>query len=471
MNAKIEKRPPALFILCFLGVITYISLIFNNNLWVDEAFTACIVRRSFFDMLSATIADTLPPFYNVFAWCVTSVLGFNSVTLKLCSVIPMILLLLWLIPFKVRKHFGYFVSFFFAICVIALPHFLHYGVEIRMYSWALFASTAAGVFCYEAIITGEKASLIPFSLFTILSAATHYYALLCCAPLWVFMFVFCLKNSGQEHSGTALSLRSFILTALLTFVLYIPFMILTVLQLTGANSHFSMQKVSFKVFLADLRFPFVTNFTPLSLILLALFAFVFIVAIYAIFKGDRTLKTYFSVLYASVTYIVLLLSYIISLLRGNNFFTSRYLVPSLGLLWLGVSIGISILYEKDRRFAILIMIPLISLFVIYRQEYVSEYNPGVNAMTAYFDSHLKPGDGYVIYEDKYQIEICMRYYYPDFKKHSWENADEITGDAYYLLVPGFEEFLEEAPSQGYEAEFITDMNFDSYSFGLYKLHR
>ena len=91
MKERTFSAKMGVFILGIAGSVIYLSLIFNNNLWVDEAFTACIIRDSFTKMLRGTVSDTLPPFYNIFTWILTAVFGYSSYIMKLSSVIPMIL--------------------------------------------------------------------------------------------------------------------------------------------------------------------------------------------------------------------------------------------------------------------------------------------------------------------------------------------------------------------------------------------
>ena len=41
-----DKKTISIYFLLLFGIIIYVSLIFNDNLWVDEAFTAALVRGS-----------------------------------------------------------------------------------------------------------------------------------------------------------------------------------------------------------------------------------------------------------------------------------------------------------------------------------------------------------------------------------------------------------------------------------------
>ena len=77
-----------------LCTAVYLSLVFNDNIWLDEAFSASIIRCGYKEMLSRTIADTLPPFYNLSAWLFTHIFGFSTIGLKIFSVLPVFLLML-----------------------------------------------------------------------------------------------------------------------------------------------------------------------------------------------------------------------------------------------------------------------------------------------------------------------------------------------------------------------------------------
>gem|GEM_PF-4822277 len=457
------------FILGIAGSVIYLSLIFNNNLWVDEAFTACIIRGSFTEMLRGTVSDTLPPFYNIFTWILTAIFGYSSYIMKLSSVIPMILLLLWLSPFHISRLYGEKCAAVFNVCIICAPHLIHYGVEIRPYSWGIFFAAAAGVFALEVLVSAPSdlrknyAGLIAFSA---LSGYTHQYALIPCAFIWLALLLQALPafSGGKNFLPARLKALGILAAA------YLPMLVLTILQLRRAGSYFSMEPLSLRSFLSDLRFPYVTNITPVSLVLLLSIAILLGFCVISSFKNIRFLIPLFLML---LPYLTLAFGYLSSAAAGGNLFTSRYLVPSLGLFWLGASIAAT---DSEGLFnnvtsGLFPVIMLSSLIAIYPQEYRSEYAPGAAAMTAYFDENLSSGDGYIIYEDKYQIELCMRYYYPELKKYEWETAGECSETLWYFEVPGYENYLEEAASHGYEAERISNMSFDRYAFTLYKLRK
>lgn len=468
MKERVFSTKTSLFALGAAGSIIYLSLIFNNNLWVDEAFSACIIRGSFMQMLKGTFSDTLPPFYNIFTWLLTALFGYSPYVMKFSSALPMLLIMLWLSPFRIAGLYGDRTAAVFTIGVICAPHLLHYGVEIRPYSWGLFFASAAGVFALEILSSGFiglKKYYTGFIIFSLLSGYTHQYALIPCIFLWFFLLISAL-NSGEDKKR---ALRAWGISLIIFILLYIPMLILTFFQLKKASGYFSMEPLSLRSFMSDLRFPYVTNITPVSFLLLAAALALFILCLISTFKNIRFAIPAILIL---IPYFTLIFGYICSFISDGSIFTSRYLIPSLGLFWLGLSIAA---VDKEGFYPrcktlIFTAVMIISLIVIYPQEFKSEYASGVNKMTDYFNENLGVNDGYIIYEDKYQIELCMRYYYPSFKKYDWENADECSGKLWYFAVDGYEDYLKQAVPYGYEPEFISKMNFDRYSFDLYALN-
>ncbi|MCR4893018.1 MAG: hypothetical protein K5989_12665 [Lachnospiraceae bacterium] len=531
-----------IWLLFLLGCAAFISLIFNRNLWVDEAFTACIIRGDWPEVWQKTAADTLPPFYNLFTKLLTVILGYCAPVMKLSSVLPMIFTML-LGATLVRKWFGSRSSILFILFIVVMPHFLYYGVEIRMYSWGIFFLTAAGIFSYPlfahsrgmTLSSLQIASLKPYWILFALSTAfcgyTHHFALVSAAFLWLFLLI-SLSGSiiasnrhdrSPENSEPGIKgiLLPYLLSLALFVLLYFPCLLLTIRQIKHASSYFSMTPLSLRTLLSDFRFPFVTEHTVLSAALLLMTALTVIHAVFHLltnrvqkapgktggpsvkksaseetgnssFSENETVpnmgdipdnklikdETQIPCLFGLVSMLVLpgtiLFGYAVSAVAGSSLFTARYLVPSLGLLWLGVSILSGPMLGKKLGTGLFLLWLLLSLPVgirAYRDQYSSEYSDGVEKMIAFFDANIKPGDGYIIYENNYQIELCFRYYYPELQKYDWESADEIPGTVWYFYLDGFKKELDLAPDFGYNAFCVGDMNFDRYAFVLYRMDK
>lgn len=466
VKKKLSDPGSILLLTALFGSMLYISLIYNDNLWVDEAFTASLIRGSWTGVINDTIADTLPPFYNLAGKLLTVIFGYSSLVLKLFSCIPMILLIFFGGQ-HVFRILGFRTAYLFELFLLSMPYFFHYAVEIRMYSWGMFSCGMAAVFFCE-IIDGidsgsvNKVSWTAFSLFTVFSGYIHHFALVAAGMMWlIILFRIMLKKESSL-------LRAFAVNLLLFLILYLPCMILTVKQIQNASSYFSMSPLSFVTLLSDIRYPFVTHVTLLSAALLIL---TFAALFYCMLKG-LNIK---GLMLFSVIYLTLLFGYGVSLAAGKSLFTARYLSPALPVMWLGAAIlfdsVITAFNENRYLIAFLIALIVITGTVDYRDAYISEYAEGVENMKAFFDENLTPEDGYLIFEDNYQIELCFRYYYPGLKKTDWENAGNIQGNLWFFETDGFKKELDKAGEYGYNPIYIGDFSFDRYSFSLYRLEK
>ncbi|MCR5746541.1 MAG: hypothetical protein K6G03_02430 [Lachnospiraceae bacterium] len=461
-----EKQKRMLpYILTVICTVIYVSLIFNNNLWLDEAFSASIIRCELKEMISRTINDTLPPFYNVSAWCFTRVFGYSAFVLKLYSVLPMVLLML-VSAHYLTEIFSARTASLYIILITAMPYMLEHGIEIRMYSWALFFASATAVFaiCVMREMPRTEALLI---ICTVLGAYTHQFALIAEAFVWLMLLIFYFKNNN---------VFLWIKRAVICVVLYIPCAVLTVFQMKRATSYFKATAPTVGAFLSSLRYPFVTHITVLSAMLLFMVAGFFIGAIN---KRDYT-AAYYMVIYVLVT----IMAFILMLITGSSFFSSRYLIPAIGILWLGVSIfagGIPLGKASDNNaadkkeipagmliwsvFLLTILITSgVNYFVQYKQEYVdSSAFEGLMASTG-------QDDGYVIYEDFPEIQVCLMYYAPWLKAYSEETIGDINGKKYIFVSESSgkpAEILED--EKKYKVRYLGNYAFDRYMFKAYIL--
>ena len=152
-----EKKIIAAAFVILSGI--YLSLIWNNNVWMDEAFTASLVHTDFAGVIERSMNDTLPPLYNIYLKLMTDVFGYTIPVMKITSVIPMLLTLL-MGATTIRKRFGFRTALLFMLSLTFMPLMLYFGVEIRMYSLGFFFATAAGIYAYEVVAEPSKKNWI-----------------------------------------------------------------------------------------------------------------------------------------------------------------------------------------------------------------------------------------------------------------------------------------------------------------------
>ncbi|HAL32072.1 MAG TPA: hypothetical protein DIS68_08260 [Lachnospiraceae bacterium] len=443
------------YILTVLCTAVYVSLVFNNNLWLDEAFSASIIRCGFREMISRTASDTLPPFYNVAAWCFTRIFGYSPVSLKLFSVLPMVLLMLVSSSF-LSKAASPGVAGIYILLVTSMPYMLEHGVEIRMYSWALFFASASAIFamCYMKDIRGSLPCLV---ICTVLGAYTHQYALITEVYIWLMLLVFFVRRK---------QILTWVKPAVLCIALYIPCGILTIFQLGAATSYFSASAPSAANFLSSLRYPFVTHYTVWSALLLAAVALLFVAAL----ADKDSIAAYYISIFALET----VMSYGVMAVTGSTFFSSRYLMPAIGIMWLGTAIAVSDIpfdrmpsFARIGIYAVLTWLVIITLILVYSRQHDEEYTD-TSAFEEFIDS-TDADDGYVICEDFPEIQVCLVYYAPWLTAYTLDDIDSVKGDRYLLVNENSKSAGEVHPEEKIDLKYLGTYSFDRYTFKAYAM--
>ncbi|MCD8290176.1 MAG: hypothetical protein LUC91_01585, partial [Prevotella sp.] len=177
-----------------VSVVIFAVSIFNPCFTYDESFTFHLVSLSFVDGIDITAHDVHPPLYYIMLKVWLSVLSFGSdniyvitVLSRLFSLVAYLLTaLLCLKKLHMERLIGWLLLFSFC----AFSVLLRYGVEIRMYGWALFFVTATYIFARD-VMNGRCSwnTWIIITLFSVCAAYTHNFALISVAIIWLILFV------------------------------------------------------------------------------------------------------------------------------------------------------------------------------------------------------------------------------------------------------------------------------------------
>lgn len=173
-------------VLFFTGL--YISLLFNHNIWTDEAFTLQLIRGNVKDIIMGTAADVHPPLYYLYAKLFAVIFGSSLIVQKIAAIIPMTALLIFIATI-IRKHFGDMASFVTLLFFTCIPCSMEFALQVRMYSMAVFLVTVCGVYAYLAYINGAKKEFFIFALSGTAAAYTHYFAFVSVIVIAGFLFL------------------------------------------------------------------------------------------------------------------------------------------------------------------------------------------------------------------------------------------------------------------------------------------
>ena len=165
------------YLLAVFVVCLNVSMVFDNVVWGDEAFSVNTARNSLYGIFQvAYYWDSHPPLYYYWLKLWGDLFGFSIPMCHLASIFPFVLgILLALFCFK--RQFGALPSAFF-IVLSGLGRFcLQYNLEIRMYALTFFFLTTAFFCSYRTIAAGKKLSWVCMVFFALAAAYSHYYGL------------------------------------------------------------------------------------------------------------------------------------------------------------------------------------------------------------------------------------------------------------------------------------------------------
>ncbi len=399
-NSEISNEKKIIATAFLILSAVYLSLVWNNNVWMDEAFTASLVHTDLAGVITRSMADTLPPLYNIILKLMTDIFGYRVPAMKITSVIPMILTLLAGAT-TVRKRLGIYASLLFMTLITFMPQMLYYGVEIRMYSMGFLFATLSGIWAYEIVC---EPSLKNYAVFTVVSALagyTHHFAFVTAAFAYLYLLLYCIFFDKKNIRKLFICLGG-------TFVFYLPCLIVTLKQISRVSGYFSMPDVDLPTFIKYARYPYTVGVTFASVLCLVLIGAALALFIYkTVYKKSHDRKYYYAICCFSVYYGVLIFGTVVSKIMTANIFVDRYLVFSMGLLWLFAAIVLS--DEKKIFFAALAATIVIGACT-YVTEYRIEYENTADEEIEFLRENLGEGDVLFCIGGHEEMENCIPFY-------------------------------------------------------------
>jgi hypothetical protein len=375
MHSIIEKEKRLLGSVMALIALFAIFHIFKytlgNDIWYDEVFSMSFAQKSFGDIVKLTSRDVHPPFYYFYLKIMTGIIclfiGSQKIVLaaKIASVLPWFGILALGITY-IRKRFGYVAFGLFMLLITAMPQLPTYYLEIRMYSLSLFLITADIILAHYLYENAEKKNYLQWFLFFltgILTAYTQYYSCIAIIGVYIALFFILLfkKNSAKK-----LSITKLLICSAASVILYLPWLPLLKGQMEHVSGSYWIQPLTLRSLAGCVKFiilpvVYLGKLPVISVVLslgtIAILGFLFVRSI-IMDKDKKSVST--AIICISPIVLVVLSGFILSAL-GTPIFIYRYLVATLGGLWLFVSI----MAERaiTRRPFVLLILPF--LFTTY----------------------------------------------------------------------------------------------------------
>ena len=444
--------------LCLGGILIFTTLCFNENVWADEATTIVWMRQDLSQAFRDILNDVHPPLYYLMLKFVIWVFGEKLFFMKLLSVCAGAGIL-WLGRTKVCRLFGPVTAAFFMLLVICMPHMAEHFIQVRMYAWAMFFVTFTGLKAYEVLNEGRKRDWLFFWLGGICAAYTHYFALISVAVIYAFSFAALMMKQRQK-------VKWLFVCAGADIIAYLPWLTVLLSQVRKVSDGFWIATMSLRNILGAIGYVFNTGNIFVSLLLAGAIAIVFVYYLIKNFRGDKG-KGILSLALIGVYVGTALIGILVSLLF-RPVFMARYLIPSAGLLFLGISIGLSSCPRIWRR-GVAVCVFLAGL-VVYQGVWQEEY--GIDSMETVTELHEIIPAGNKTFCDSDTGYWCLRYYMPDYINYPYytdvdfmENLD----DCWVFLQ--YDETKGKLEEKGYQLQEVGNVQFEDSNLILYRIDR
>lgn len=186
------------YLLAIFVVLLNGSMMFDNVVWGDEAFSVNTAQNSLYGIMQVMYFwDSHPPLYYIWLKLWGDLFGFSVPVCHLASMVPFAMGIL-LALFCFQKKFGAVPAAFFIVLSGLGIFCLQYNLEIRMYALAFFCLTACFWCSCRVVGTGKKTAWTGMVFFGLAAAYSHYYGLVAGGILLFFTGVAVwLKNRGK----------------------------------------------------------------------------------------------------------------------------------------------------------------------------------------------------------------------------------------------------------------------------------
>ena len=363
----------------FFAILSLFSLglIFNNNVWFDEAYTLSLIRHNFSDLISIIKSDMHPPLYFISLKLFSEIFGYSVLVTKIFSVIGYIATLL-LGCTVIKKYFGSFASIIYMLAVGAIPMSLYFSGQQRSYSWCIFFVALCFIEALLFIENNKYNHCFIFVISALFAAYNHIYALLAIGIIFAFVNIYILIKNRKL-------IKAIILSDILIIIGYLPWFLPLLFQTKAASGSFWLKNVE-----------------PLSIIVFI--TGIVISAVILIKKENRSLPIIFAIIcILSIQFIGLFVTIFI-----RPLYIARYSVVVLGIFAILIAFGVNNTNEKSKK-AVCIGLSALNVICVIATG-IFEYNSSMNKFFDRFDKIAAPSNTFIYCDSSFGI---MSYYFPD----------------------------------------------------------
>lgn len=365
-------------------------------IWTDEGFTLLLSSYSPSQILFHTARDVHPPLYYLILHEWMSVFGngvFAARSLSALADVATVALGIWLVRLVSTRRAAILAGIMLAL----LPIAVRYSQEVRMYALlALLMVGATIAFVFWVKGSGGHWPLAVYVLLMVAGLYTHYFAAVCMASHWAYLWVLRFSHDVKHQPLLAPAWWAANGAVMLLFVPWIPSLI-NQSRFSGFNWIVPLDV--FTVVSAFWQFISYSEGPKESIGMFYSLPLLFLAVSVVIVMRDKSEKK-FNALLVMYTWFPLVLIAIVSLVRP--LFVDRYFVfAALGLPMI-MAVAPDALWHRAKALFFILLVLMVStesvgLYNVYHRGHIvyAEVNK-VDALAEHINAMASPGDGIVV---------------------------------------------------------------------------
>lgn len=355
-----------------------ISLIFNNNVWFDEAYTLSLIQHNYSEVIEILKSDMHPPLYFISLKLFCEIFGYSVFVTKIFSVLGYIATLS-LGCTVIKKHFGLGTSIVYMLTIGTIPMSLYFSVQQRSYEWCIFFVTLCFIEALLFIENHKSHHCILFVIAALFASYNHIYALLAVGIIFAFVNIYIFIKNRRL-------LKEIIISDISMIISYSLWIIPLLNQAKSASGSF-----------------WLTSVEPLSIIVFV--SGIVISAVILTKKENRRLPVIFAIIsILSIQFTGLFVTVFI-----RPLYIARYSVVVLGIFALLIAFGTKNTKGKFKK-ALCILLCVINIICAIATG-MFEYNSSMNKFFDRFDKIISPSNTFIYCDSSFGI---MSYYFPEY---------------------------------------------------------
>lgn len=442
--------------------LLYVSLLFNYNIWTDEAFTLQLLHGNLKEIIEGTARDVHPPLYYILCKPFFVLTNGDLWVQKFITIIPQVGTYV-LLATVFRKKFGDVAAFMALLFFTCIPCTMEFSVQVRMYSLALFFVTLCGVFAYEAYMDNTKRSWVWLAVGALGAAYTHYFSFVSIIVIVGFLFLAILFTKR-------ILLKKWLIAAVCMIVGYLPWMPSFIDQVTRVREDYWIEEITVETIWGYFIWTFDLTLIPgvvYGILLLLVVAAVVVIVRLVQNRSSEDVTALLAMLVPTATAV---LGVVISLTK-SPIYRDQYVFPSLMLL--AVFFGVAL---RKTNWKLLVPICVFLLFVgavqykeCFRQEYRSTYVPQT---MEFFEENLEPDDIIVYNWEKF--DFIYEHYFPSEQLVYLGDFDfrQDFNNAWFLNTMWFDQIdPAQLAENGLSMDIIGHYGIEHNEFDIYIIYR